>query len=85
MARMADLKHCWTKGEEKRSFLAGDVQTLKVEVNTKGKVRVRFDDPANDKHPVGSCMRTALDGLRFAPRDAPVQLDVPVRLGAPAR
>lgn len=83
-AKMGDLKHCWESGHKKKSYLAGEVQTLRMKVAAKGTVDVDFADPKNSKHPVGACMLSQLDGLRFAPSAAPATFDVPVRLGPPA-
>ena len=84
-ARMGEVKHCWSAGDKKKSWLAGEVQTLHVDVLATGKVKATFNKPENNKHPVGSCMRSALDGLRFQPAEQGLLVKLPVRLGRPSQ
>lgn len=80
MARMGDITRCFEAGAAKGSRLSGETQTLDVEVLATGKVRASFHSQANDKHPVGACVRSALDGLRFQPRGEPARFSVDVSL-----
>lgn len=80
--RLPAIARCWTKGAERGSHLPGDEQLLRVQVLTTGKVKVAFADAAHNKHPVGSCVRSAFDGMRFQPCEAEVVIDVPLQLGA---
>ena len=70
-------------GNKKKSWLAGETQTLKIDVRQDGKALATFKSASNNKHPVGNCMRSALDGLHFEKTEAALTVEVPVRLGQP--
>ena len=80
--RLEAIARCWTAGDKRGSHLTGEEQLLRISVQPTGKVKTAFADAAHNKHPVGSCTRSAFDGLRFAPRSAPTVIEVPLHLGA---
>ena len=80
--RLPAIARCWTAGAKRGSHLPGDEHLLRITVVATGKVKTAFADAAHNKHPVGSCARSAFDGLRFLPRSAPIVIEVPLALGA---
>ncbi len=80
--RLPAIGRCWTAGDKRGSHMPGDRQLLRITVLPTGKVKTAFADMAHNKHPVGSCVRSAFDGLRFAPRDDEAVIEIPLELGA---
>ena len=80
--RMPAITRCWSAGHKRGSYLTGDDHLLRISILPNGTVKTAFADSAHHQHPVGSCVRSAFDGLRFAAQPHKTTIAIPLKLGS---